>query len=410
MKEQSITELLNIQDWKVENIEINEDGQYIKIKLKHDRTKPYICSCCGECFMFAYDHYKPRIVEDMKCFGYRTFIEFEQARLQCYKSNSIQPEMLDWIKPRQHQTIRLQRYLASLCDYMPVADVARVTHIGKNVLYRIDKEYLQERKETISQPKVRYLGIDEIAIQKGHKYATVFYDLERSMVIGMVKGRKQRNVSSFFRKWGKENCRNVTAVCTDLWSAFHNSVKVHLKNADLVFDKFHVFKYLSTAIDEVRREEQARAEESGRKLIKGCRWIMLKNDLKSKQRKRLDQIVKDNINIAKAMLLKESFTIFYEAETKEEALNILGEWVEQCKESGLKPFVKLAKRLSYWKDGILEYFKHRITNGISEGINNKIKVIKRRSYGFQDIDYFLLKILRATGFIPTMEEAYPRKP
>ena len=110
---------------------------------------------------------------------------------------------------------------------------------------------------------------------------------------------------------------------------------------------------------------------------------MLKNDLKPKQRKRLDQIVKDNINIAKAMLLKES---------------------------KLKPFIKLAKRLNYWKDGILEYFKHRITNGISEGINNKIKVIKRRSYGFQDIDYFLLKILRATGFIPTMEEAYPRKP
>jgi len=93
------------------------------------------------------------------------------------------------------------------------------------------------------------------------------------------------------------------------------------------------------------------------------------------------------------MLLKEAFSAFYEAETEGEAKLVPEEWMEQCNESGLPRFCRLAKRLNRWKDGILAYFTHRITNGISEGINNKIKVIKRRSYGFRDMDYFFLKIL-----------------
>ena len=174
-----------------------------------------------------------------------------------------------------------------------------------------------------------------------------------------------------------------------------------------MFDKFHIFKYLSDAIEEVRRTEQRTAEEEGKQLLKGCRWIMLKKNLNRKQKHRLKELMEQNKNIAAAMILKEAFAAFYEAQSTEEALAILDEWTAQCHESGLKPFKKLAKRLNRWKHGIIAYFHCKITNGISEGINNKIKVIKRRSYGFHDMDYFFLKILKVTGFIPDMTEAYP---
>ncbi|PIE80528.1 MAG: ISL3 family transposase, partial [Candidatus Delongbacteria bacterium] len=112
------------------------------------------------------------------------------------------------------------------------------------------------------------------------------------------------------------------------------------------------------------------------------------------------ELTKINENINKAMILKEEFRMFYEAKNQEEANKILSNWIEECNESKLKPFIKLARRLNRWKDGLLEYFKNKISNGISEGINNKIKVIKRRSYGFYDMNYFFLKILMATGFLP----------
>jgi transposase len=403
-----ITELLGIQGWKVKNIEVNNLNGNIKLELERREGIPYECVACGQFFTIIYDHCPARQIEDLPAWGHKTFIEFSQARVFCSDCGGVQPEKLEWVEAYQHQTVRYQRYLATLCDFMPVADVAELTGLSKDALYRIDKRYLKERRENhCKDHKVNYLGIDEIAVKKGHKYATVFYDLERGEVIGLVESRKQRRVSSFFRRWGKENCKNVIAVCTDLWAPFHNSVKIYLKQADLVFDKFHVFKYLSDAIDEVRRNEQREAEDEGKTLLKGCRWIMLKKNLTRKQKRKLKEVMEENQNIAKAMILKESFSAFYEAETAEEALEILEEWTEQCKESELKPFEKLAKRLNRWKDGILAYFTHRITNGMAEGINNKIKVIKRRSYGFRDMDYFFLKILKATGFIPDMREVYP---
>jgi transposase len=403
-----ISRLHGIQGWKLVEVEDNESNGVITLKMERERGHIYECSNCGEQYLFCYDHYPARKVEDLPAWGRKTLIEFQQARVFCEICRCVVPESVEWVELYQRQTIRYQRYLATLCDFMPVADVAEISGLSKDTLYRIDKRYLRERKDNFTdEPQVRLLGIDEIAIRKGHKYAAVFYNLELGEVIGLVKGRKQRSVSGFFRNWGKENCKNVEAVCTDLWAPYHNSVKIHLKNAVLVFDKFHVFKYLSDAIDEVRRYEQRQAEEEGKQLLKGCRWIMLKKDLSRKQKRKLQELLEQNENISKAMLLKEAFSAFYESETEEEAEAVLDEWTEQCQESNLSPFKKLAKRLNRWKDGILAYFTHKITNGMSEGINNKIKVIKRRSYGFRDMDYFFLKILRATGFIPTMKEVYP---
>ena len=366
-----ITEFVGIQDWQVSVIEIEENKNRIIMKMERCDKSVYKCMHCGESYLVAYDFCPERIIEDLPAWGRRTFIRFQQARVECGKCGKICMEKLPFVDQYQHQSVRYQRFLASLCDYMPVADVSDFSGLDKDTLYRIDKLYLDDRRKNFSQEsEVHFLGIDEIALKKGHKYAAVFYDLERGEVIGLVKGRKQRSVSGFFRRWGKDKCKKVIAVCTDLWAAYHNSVRLYLKQADLVFDKFHVFKYLSDAVDDVRRVEQNKAQEEGKQLIKGCRWIMLKKDLTRKQKRKLSEIMEQNQTIARAMLLKEGFSAFYEAETMEEAKAILSEWVEQCKESGIPQFKKLAKRLNRWKDGILTFFRHRITNAVAEGINS----------------------------------------
>jgi transposase len=249
------------------------------------------------------------------------------------------------------------------------------------------------------------LGIDEIAIRKGQRYATVFYDLDRRAVIGMVLGRKQRAVSRFFRRWGKEKCRAVEAVCMDLWAPYLNSVRRYLKKAVVVFDKFHVYHYLSDAIEAVRRYEQQVANEKIGALIKGTRWLWLKaaGTLKRKEKYTLAEIMKVNRRLHRAYLLKEDFEGFYTCQSTEEAARFLRDWTRRCKQSCLQPFLALARRLNRWADGILSYFTHRITNGVSEGINNLIKVLKRRAYGFGDFRYFTLKILDATGALPPLD-------
>jgi len=193
--------------------------------------------------------------------------------------------------------------------------------------------------------------------------------------------------------------------------AFLKSVRRHLKNAAVVFDKFHVYTYLSRAIEDVRRREQQIADKKTGKLIKGTRWLWLKakDHLKRKDRYTLAEIMSVNRRLQRADVLKEDFEAFYASADAQEAAAFLQAWTRRCKQSRLKPFIALAKRLNRWSAGILAFFTHRITNGVSEGINNLIKVLKRRAYGFGDFRYSTLKILDATGVLPPLEALdYPQ--
>lgn len=398
------TELLSIQGWEIEPDGIGvEDGSLI-VRIRRRPGRGYRCSRCGEGLLFAYDHQPVRRIRDFPWAGKPCYLEASFARVDC-RSCGVVGEGLEWIEPWSRYTVRFERYVAALCDMLPGTDVSSLTGLSKNTVYRIDRKWLERRNELREQKPVKYLGIDEIALKRGHRYATVFYDLERREVIGLIRSRRERAVGGFFRRWGKKACRNVVAACMDLWSPYLNSVRRHCKNADVVFDKFHVYRYFSDAIDEVRRQEQACVSDADGKLIKGTRWLWLKaaGNLKRKEKQTLREIMAVNRRMARAYILKEDFEGFYECEDQDEARRFFRDWVQRAQRSRLEPFRRLARRLKRWLPGILSYFTHRITNGVAEGINNKIKVLKRRSYGFHDEHYFFLKILQACGALPPLE-------
>ena len=400
-----LQDVLGIQGWRIaqEGVRIEGDGT-VSVNIEPEPGSGRFCGRCGEGVLFAYDHQPLRRIRDFPVWGRQCWLEVSLARVWCPKCQAVVVERLEWLEPYSRRTFRYERYVASLCDLMPVLDVADLEGLDKNAVYEIDRKWLERREALRPERQVRRLGIDEIAIRKGHRYATVFYDLDRREVIGMVASRRERAVSGFFRRWGKARCRAVQAVCMDLWAAFLNAVRRHLKQAEVVFDKFHVYTYLSEAIEEVRRHEQGVAQGQTAKLLKGTRWLWLKapGTLKRKQKYTLAEIMRVNRRLARAYILREDFEGFYVCENKDEASRFLGEWTTRCMRSHLEPFIKLARRLRRWSEGILAYFTHRITNAVSEGINNKIKVLKRRAYGFHDLRYFMLKILEATGALPPL--------
>jgi len=399
-----ISLVLGLQGWEImpDGVEMNESG--LRLSIVHTQGTGYRCSRCGAGALLPYDHMEPRLIRDFPWAGRPCELSVTLARVSCLECGVVTVEGLDWLESSARHTLRYERYVAGLCSLMPATDVADHEGLDKSTVYRIDKKWLQRREELRPLNMVRRLGIDEIAIRKGHKYATVFYDLDRREVVGLVRHRRQRVVSHFFRRWGKERCRGVEAVCMDLWAPYLNSVRLHLKNAAVVFDKFHVYHYLSEAIEAVRRAEAQLADEKMGSLIKGTRWLWLKarGTLKRREKCTLAEIMKINRKLQRAYVLKEDFEAFYASDTAEEAERFLKDWTRRCRQSNLAPFIALAKRLNRWAHGILSYFTHRITNGVSEGINNLIKVIKRRSYGFHDFNYFCLKILDATGALPPL--------
>jgi len=242
------TNILGIQDWEVIPEKSIVGKNTIIIEVRHRKGSGYHCSCCKEGVLFAYDHLPERLIRDFPVFGKACYLKVRRARILCSHCGVV-VENLPWVDDYQHLTLRYERYLAHLGDIFPALEVAELDGLDKNTVYRLDKKWLALRKEKRILHPVRYLGIDEIALRKGQSYATVFYDRERREVVGIGKGRKERNVNRFFRRWGKEFCRQVKAVCMDLWSAYLNGVRRYCSKAVVVFDKFHIYKYLHEAVD-----------------------------------------------------------------------------------------------------------------------------------------------------------------
>ena len=307
------TWILGLQGWGVARGGVRLDGETLVLSVEHIAGQGYRCRQCGEGTLFAYDHLPPRRIRDFPWAGRPCELEVTLARVDCPACGTIAVEATGWVEPYGRQTERYERYVAGLCSLMPATDVADLEGLDKTTVYRIDKKWLERREAQRPDLPVTRLGIDEIAIRKGQRYATVFYDLDRREVVGMVLKRRERAVSRFFRRWGKLKCRAVQAVCMDLWAPYLNSVRRHLKRAAVVFDKFHVYTYLSEAIEAVRRHEQQVADEKTGRLIKGTRWLWLKarGHLKRKERYTLAEIMKVNRRLQRAYVLREDFDAFY---------------------------------------------------------------------------------------------------
>ena len=179
-----VTELLGIQGWEVEPGAIRIEGTTVRIGIRRQKGRGYCCGVCGTKYLWPHDGPCRRAVRDFPVWGRQTFLEFDEYRVRCDKCGT-HVEAFDWIEACQRQTLRYERYVAELCNILPVLDVADWEGLDKNTVYRLDRKWLKRREAQRQKHPVRYLGIDEISLRKGWKYATLFYDLERREVLGV---------------------------------------------------------------------------------------------------------------------------------------------------------------------------------------------------------------------------------
>jgi len=214
-------------------------------------------------------------------------------------------------------------------------------------------------------------------------------------VIWVGEKRKKETLDSFFKELGPEKTDKISVVTIDMSDPYIASVKEHCPNAEIVFDKFHIAKKINEALDKIRKQEFAKAAKSKRIEMKHKRFVILKRkkNLKVKQREDLKTIMKRNKKLYKAYLLKEQALDIMDEEDEQKAIKRLERWMKNVKKSRLPPFKKALQTIQNYLYGIHAYFKHKITNAASEAFNNKIGLLKRRAYGYQDLEYFKLKII-----------------
>ena len=219
----------------------DEFAYTITIDLKRRDDMYYTCAHCGQQTFFYYDALKPRTVEDMPVGPYRLFWRFGPRRVHCPHCGTIHVEKIHGLTPRSRQTDRFRLLIARECDNASVSAVARKFSLNDETVRRIDREFLAKRESITVGKTCEKLAIDEIAIKKGHIYATLFYSHDDKCVIGMVEGRGRDVVCGFFKGMSQQWRDGVRVVTSDLWRAYRTAVRRHLPNAAIVTDKFHVF-------------------------------------------------------------------------------------------------------------------------------------------------------------------------
>lgn len=286
---------------------------------------------------------------------------------------------------------------------MPLTEVAKLNQISWDQAWRMELAYMRDlvQKHPPAQ-KIRVIGVDEISVRKGHTYRVVVADLDEQRPIWVGgTGRTKEDLDQFFTEIGAKRSRGIELAVMDMWKAFRNSTAEHAPYARLVFDKFHVLRHLSDALDEIRRQEYKRVNEKERKYIKGQRYTLLshKANLDTAGRRSLKLLLKANKRLNKAYLLKEAFGQLWDYRYPVSARKFFDNWKAQLRWQKLKPFEEFAVMVEKHWDGIVSYCHpdNKVSLGFMEGLNNKIRVIQRRAYGIRNDEYLRLKVI--TSFI-----------
>jgi transposase len=310
----------------------------------------------------------------------------------------VKRERLEFISDNPFYSKRFAYWVGRRCREMTVKAVADECHLDWHTVKELDKQYMQEQLKRAGKLKPTRIGIDELSIRKRHIYRIVVSDLDKRRAIwfGGVD-RSEASMDQFYELLGKTQAQKLKLAVMDMWKPFRHSTERHAPQVAIVFDKFHVLRHLSEALDAVRKQEYARLEGKSRTFIKGQKYALLSNaeNLTGDAKANLKKLLKANQRLNTAYLLKESFSQLWDYNNAAWARKFFEHWREQLKWQRLPPYEKFAKMIDRHWSGIAAYChpENKVALGYVEGLNNKIRVIQRRAYGLRDEEYLKLKIL-----------------
>ncbi len=360
---------------------------------------------CGECGhparKVATTRRPARRWRDLALRDQPLWLVYAPHRLWC-PTCGLRVERVPWAAKWQRVTHGLARAVATLArklDWTSVASHFRVN--WKTVASVVEAAVLWGLAHRRWQP-LHQVGLDEVSRRKGQQYLTLVYDLERRRVVWVGKDRDEATLQRFFAWLGTRRARAIQAVCCDMWRPYLAVLRAQVPHATVVFDRFHLTQHATAAVDTVRRQMWRQLAEAERPDFKRTRFLWLKNpeNLARKERTRLSGLLRLNAPIVKAYLLKEDLRRFWEYRYSAWAEGHLRQWLWRASHSRLAPMKELAKMIRSHLDGILAWTRLRVTNGALEGMNNKVKAISHRAFGFRTTWTYIANIYHCCAELP----------
>jgi transposase len=368
--------------WTVTRSDFDPDAKRLDIQIDFTPGSRFPCPNCGAADCPAYDTER-MTWRHLNFFQYQAWLNARVPRLRCDKCG-IRKAHVPWARPDSGFTLLFEALLMTMLSAMPVNSVAKMVGEHDTRLWRVLHHYVDQARARSDASDVTRAAIDETAARRGHDYITLFVDIDQARVLFATEGRDADTVAAFAEDLAAHggDAEAISEVCIDMSAAFIKGTAEHLPNAAITFDKFHAVKIVNDAVDQVRRTEQ-----KGQSLLRGTRYIWLRNptNLSDRQRATLDSLPTRHLKTARAYQIRLAFQDLYHQPSAEAGAGFLKKWYFWATHSRLEPMIEAARTVKRHWDGILRWFDSKIANGLIEGINSLVQAAKAKARGYRSI-------------------------
>ena len=378
-------------------------GGSIRHHIRRRRDKRRCRGCGARWHELSLDGQFERVFVSLPVGRWKQEIVLHGHLQKCRRCGRRHREPIPFAEGGRRYIRALGRFVIYLCRRATIKDVSEIVGIGWDSVKEINKGHLRRRLRKRSLRHVRRIAIDEFAIRKGYKYLTVVLDLDTSQVLWSAPGRSGEALMPFLRRL--KRCRSpLQAVAMDMWPAYTKAVKKVFPKVVIVYDPFHIVQLVNRAIDKAQRDLASEMPKAIRRR-RGLRFVLLRagESLHLDGQALLKELMEINLPLYQAYLLKEELRQLWDLNTWCAAARFFIRWIKQAKATGIPVFCNLAQTLRKHGCSILAWYQHPISTGPLEGLNNKIKTLKRQAYGFRDLEYFQLRL----AFIHSMTSRFP---
>jgi transposase len=376
------------EPWYVFHHELAKDENALHIYLEYRSGAEFSCPNCGKSGCKVHDILdQDRTWRHLDFWQYQTILHARMPRVKCDSCGKILTVNIDWARPGAGFSLYFEYHVMTLMLEMPVAAVARKVGEHDTRLWRVFRHYVDQAMENMDVSNVTRIAMDETSRAKGHKYITLFIDMDTKRLIFATVGKDAEVLQEFclFLDSKGVDPAQIKEVCCDMSPSFISGIETNFPNASITFDKFHVMKMVNEALDSVRRDEQAAQPE-----LKKSRYLWLKNkeNLTKKQKTELSKLKDLDLATGRAYRMKISLQRMW---TRSAIISEMyfNEWCDWAVRSQLEPMIKVAKSFKKHKAGILRWFQTRMTNGLLEGINSLVQAAKRKARGYRTPENFI---------------------
>ena len=377
----------------------------IEIPIQSRANSRAICSGCGQKAP-GYDRLAKRRFEFVPLWQIAVYFVYAPRRVQCPRCG-VKVEQVPWCDGKNQLTTTYRWFLANWAKRLSWKGVAEAFGTTWQNVFRSVKHAVSWGLKHRDLSGIQSLGVDEVLWQKGHKYLTLVYQIDEGSkrLLWIGKDRTAKSFLRFFRMLGKQRSAEVKFICSDMWKPYLKVIAKKASQAVHVLDRFHVMQRMNKAIDEVRAGEARQMKADGfEPVLKHSRWCLLKRreNLTEKQTVKLQDLLRYNLRSVRAYLLREDFQRFWEYHAPGWAGRFLDEWCVRTMRSKIEPLKKVALTLRRHRPLILNWFRAKgaISAGTVEGLNNKVKLTTRKSYGFRTYEAIQTSLYHNLGALP----------